>query len=81
MVNHLSDSVSIVEVDPTVALSRVSRTLLVGDEPRDIVFAGSGGFATGRIGWVTCAGENGSVTTVAMPEPLPSAARQLATSL
>ncbi len=44
VVNHLSDSVSIVEIDPTdVALSRVTRTLLVGDEPRDIVFAGSGG--------------------------------------
>jgi DNA-binding beta-propeller fold protein YncE len=39
VVNHLSDSVSIVDVgdgdDP-----RVERTLLVGDEPRDIVFAG-----------------------------------------
>ena len=43
VVNHLSDSVSIVEVDPTdVSRSRVTRTLLVGDEPRDIVFAGSG---------------------------------------
>ena len=41
VVNHLSDSVSIVDVasDPP----RVVRTLLVGDEPRDIVFAGSGG--------------------------------------
>jgi DNA-binding beta-propeller fold protein YncE len=39
VVNHLSDSVSIVDVgDPTSP--RVSRTLLVGDEPRDIVFAG-----------------------------------------
>ncbi|MBI3783841.1 MAG: hypothetical protein HY270_10605 [Deltaproteobacteria bacterium] len=38
VVNHLSDSVSIVDVaaDPP----RVVRTLLVGDEPRDIVFAG-----------------------------------------
>ncbi|MFN8643316.1 MAG: hypothetical protein U0802_17260 [Candidatus Binatia bacterium] len=36
VVNHLSaDSVSIVEVDPSdVALTRVVRTLLVGDEPR-----------------------------------------------
>jgi DNA-binding beta-propeller fold protein YncE len=43
VVNHLSDSVSIVEVDPAdVTRSRVTRTLLVGDEPRDIVFAGSG---------------------------------------
>ena len=51
VVNHLSDSISIVEIDPTTpALSRVTRTLLVGDEPRDVVFAGSGGnraFVTG----------------------------------
>jgi len=43
VVNHLSDSVSIVAIDasdPTA--SRVVRTLLVGDEPRDIVFAGPG---------------------------------------
>ncbi len=41
VVNHLSDSVSVVDVvsDPP----RVLRTLLVGDEPRDIVFAGTGG--------------------------------------
>ncbi len=39
VVNHLSDSVSIVEVASTG--SRVVRTLLVGDEPRDIVFGGS----------------------------------------
>ncbi|MGH9884790.1 MAG: YncE family protein, partial [bacterium] len=40
VVNHLSDSVSIVDVrDPMRA--HVTRTLLVGDEPRDIVFAGS----------------------------------------
>src|SRR5262245_40672354 len=38
VVNHLSDSVSIVDV----AARRVVRTLLVGDEPRDIVFAGPG---------------------------------------
>ncbi len=39
VVNHLSDSVSIVDVstDP----GRVVRTLVVGDEPRDIVFAGT----------------------------------------
>ena len=43
VVNHLSDSVSIVEVHPSdVSQSRVVRTLLVGDEPRDIVFAGTG---------------------------------------
>lgn len=41
VVNHLSDSVSI--VDTTTTTPRVVRTLLVGDEPRDIVFAGPGG--------------------------------------
>ena len=44
VVNHLSDSVSIVDVT-TPATARVVRTLLVGDEPRDIVFAGPGGNA------------------------------------
>jgi YVTN family beta-propeller protein len=39
VVNHLSDSVSIVDVPS----GRVVQTLLVGDEPRDIVFAGTGG--------------------------------------
>src|SRR5262245_24800456 len=41
VVNHLSDSVSIVDIASTPP--RVVRTLLVGDEPRDIVFAGPGG--------------------------------------
>src|SRR5262245_2122308 len=41
VVNHLSDSVSIVDVASTPP--HVVRTLLVGDEPRDIVFAGPGG--------------------------------------
>src|SRR5262245_63518123 len=40
VVNHLSDSVSIVDV--SVSPARVKRTLLVGDEPRDVVFAGTG---------------------------------------
>jgi DNA-binding beta-propeller fold protein YncE len=40
VVNHLSDSVSIVDVSG--AAPRVVRTLLVGDEPGDIVFAGPG---------------------------------------
>jgi DNA-binding beta-propeller fold protein YncE len=39
VVNHLSDSVSIVDVGEGRE-PRVVRTLLVGDEPRDIVFAG-----------------------------------------
>ncbi len=38
VVNHLSDSVSIVSLDDKN--SAVRRTLLVGDEPRDVVFAG-----------------------------------------
>ncbi|MFM7141031.1 MAG: YncE family protein, partial [Alphaproteobacteria bacterium] len=38
VVNHLSDSVSV--VDLASSPPRVVRTLLVGDEPRDIVFAG-----------------------------------------
>jgi len=41
VVNHLSDSVSIVDVSSNPP--RVTRTLLVGDEPRDIVFAGTSG--------------------------------------
>ena len=40
VVNHLSDSVSIVDLSLTPP--RVTRTLLVGDEPRDILFAGTG---------------------------------------
>jgi DNA-binding beta-propeller fold protein YncE len=40
VVNHVSDSVSIVDV--AHAPPRVVRTLLVGDEPGDIVFAGAG---------------------------------------
>jgi len=49
VVNHLSDSVSIVDLSSLPA--RVVRTLLVGDEPRDIVFAGS---ARNRA-FITCA--------------------------
>ncbi len=41
VVNHLSDSVSVVDV--SASPPRVVRTLLVGDEPRDVVFAGPGG--------------------------------------
>jgi YVTN family beta-propeller protein len=40
VVNHLSDSISIIDLSTTPP--RVVRTLLVGDEPRDIVFAGPG---------------------------------------
>jgi hypothetical protein len=38
VVNHLSDSISVVDVASSPP--RVRQTLLVGDEPRDIVFAG-----------------------------------------
>jgi len=44
VVNHLSDSVSLVDVSASPA--RVVRTLLVGDEPRDIVFAQGKAFIT-----------------------------------
>ena len=43
VVNHLSDSVSI--VDATLSPPQVVNTLVVGDEPRDIVFAGTAGRA------------------------------------
>lgn len=39
VVNHLSDSVSIVDLSGT---PHVKQTLLVGDEPRDIVFSANG---------------------------------------
>jgi DNA-binding beta-propeller fold protein YncE len=45
VVNHLSDSVSIVDVSDG-APPRVAATLLVGDEPRDIVFANDRAFIT-----------------------------------
>jgi hypothetical protein len=41
VVNHLSDSVSVVDMSATPP--QVVRTLIVGDEPRDIVFAGTSG--------------------------------------
>jgi YVTN family beta-propeller protein len=44
VVNHLSDSVSVIDV--SVFPSRVVRTLHVGDEPRDIVFASGKAFIT-----------------------------------
>src|SRR5215208_7135858 len=42
VVNHLSDSVSVVALTQGGRSGRVVRTLLVGDEPRDIVFGGAG---------------------------------------
>ena len=61
VVNQLSDSVSIVDVPSR----RVVRTLLVGDEPRDIVFAGA---AKGRA-FITTAhrGQNMRVALLARP--------------
>jgi len=44
VVNHLSDSISIVDLSGDKAF--ISRTLLVGDEPRDIVFAKGKAFIT-----------------------------------
>jgi DNA-binding beta-propeller fold protein YncE len=44
VVNHLSDSVSVVALEERGddLTGQVERTLLVGDEPRDLVFAGPG---------------------------------------
>lgn len=49
VVNHLSDSVSVVDVRHP---PRVTRSLLVGDEPRDIVFAGT---EDRRLAFITAA--------------------------
>lgn len=56
VVNHLSDSISI--LDLTSNPVRVARTLHVGDEPRDIVFAGTGN----KFAFITTAhrGQNGA---------------------
>jgi len=50
VVNHLSDSVSVIDVAATPP--QVTRTLLVGDEPRDIVFANG---SAGQRAYVTTA--------------------------
>ena len=57
VVNHLSDSVSI--LNKSDGKWRVVRTLLVGDEPRDIVFGG----ANGRRAFITTAhrGQNSPI--------------------
>jgi YVTN family beta-propeller protein len=61
VVNHLSDSISIVDVG--AAVPHVSRTLLVGDEPRDIVFAGPAvsGFRTRAFITTAHRGQNSPV--------------------
>src|SRR5579875_2765229 len=65
VVNHLSDSVSVVQLDPTgTSPPRVTATLLVGDEPRDIVFAGprdASGFFTRAFVTTAHRGQNSSV--------------------
>jgi DNA-binding beta-propeller fold protein YncE len=43
VVNHLSDSISVISLSQGADHPKVVRTLLVGDEPRDIVFAGDNG--------------------------------------
>lgn len=60
VVNHLSDSISIVDISST---PRVVNTLLVGDEPRDIVFAGT----SNQRAFITAAyrGQNHPTFTVA----------------
>ena len=53
VVNHLSDSVSIVKLTPQ---PHVERTLLVGDEPHDVVFAGpTDGSGFVKRGFITAA--------------------------
>lgn len=63
VVNHLSDSISVVDV--AASPPRVTRTLHVGDEPRDIVFAGPGG----NRAFITAAhrGQNSPYTDPANP--------------
>ncbi len=72
VVNHLSDSVSIVDV--SAAPPRVVRTLLIGDEPRDIVFAGPGGtrafITTARRGQNVPASVAPLLTTPSTPRAL-----------
>jgi len=52
VVNHVSDSISIVDVGSTPP--RVVRTLLTCDEPRDLVFAGDRAFVTTARRGQTC---------------------------
>jgi DNA-binding beta-propeller fold protein YncE len=72
VVNHLSDSVSVVDVASSPP--RVVRTLLVGDEPRDIVFAGPGGsrafITTARRGQNLPPGLAPLLTTPSVPRAL-----------
>jgi DNA-binding beta-propeller fold protein YncE len=73
VVNHLSDSISIVDVT-TGQAPRITRTLLVGDEPRDIVFAGPGRnrafITTARRGQNLPASVLPNLTTASTPRAL-----------
>ena len=64
VVNHLSDSVSIIDVSGNTP--KVIDTLLVGDEPRDIVFAG---VISNRYAFITTAhrGQNSPYSPENMP--------------
>src|SRR5689334_452649 len=72
VVNHLSDSISI--VDLSTSPPHVVRTLLVGDEPRDVVFAGAGRtrafITTAHRGQQRSASEISSVTGAGDPQLL-----------
>ena len=63
VVNHLSDSVSI--IDLAVMPPRVVRTLIVGDEPRDIVFAGSSGSCPSGCAFISTAHRGQQRTQIA----------------
>jgi DNA-binding beta-propeller fold protein YncE len=69
VVNEVSDSVSI--VDLAASPPRVVRTLWVGDEPRDIVFAGPGG----KRAFITTAhrGQNSTVDPAFLTPGVPRA--------
>lgn len=75
VVNQISDSVSVVDL-PSM---RVTRTILVGDEPADVVFAGSPerGFVSlarpSQLAVVDLAGKNPTVTTLAIAGASPRA--------
>lgn len=68
VVNQLSDSVSIVDVAATPP--RVVRTLIVGDEPRDIVFAKASAGASERTRAFVTAAHRGHQRPTAADAPL-----------
>lgn len=73
VVNHLSDSISIVDV--SAEPPRVARTLLTCDEPRDLVFARGRAFVTAARRGQNCIGADGRpidplLTTTGVPRAL-----------